>query len=165
MRDDAMSYTRCRHSIILIATILLSACAATDSRSADLKKISAREARELLNEGLRAWCPGCDLKEIAIESIKMKYDANFYYYHATWSNPTGSPNLGNFAVNPWTGNVWDGCVAINSPALKELQDRIQKRFSLSEKDYSLLRSRKPVWCVDKKPSASALVVSEFREQS
>ena len=48
---------------------------------------------------------------------------------AWWPNPHGSPVLGYYAVNPWTGDVWDvmGCKRISSPAIQAEQRSILKR--------------------------------------
>ena len=89
-----------------IASIIFFVCMGTAVQAASYPKINTKEARELLDVGLKAWCPKCDLKAIAVEELKNAYDNNFYYSHATWASPSGSPNLGNFAINPWTGDVW-----------------------------------------------------------
>ncbi len=43
-------------------------------------------------------------------------------------------NVGVFAVNPWTGDVWSlwECKKISTPASRAIQKEIRKRFTLEE---------------------------------
>ncbi|WP_152619798.1 hypothetical protein [Paramagnetospirillum magnetotacticum] len=63
------------------------------------------------------------------------------------SEREGSVTFGFFAVNPWTGDVWDmwDCgKRFNTPALRKAQAVIRKRFTADEaKRYQELRDRYP----------------------
>jgi hypothetical protein len=55
-------------------------------------------------------------------------------------------SFGYFAVNPWTGDVWElwGCRRLSTPALRKSQAEIRGRFTSEElKQYARLRNLKP----------------------
>jgi len=55
-------------------------------------------------------------------------------------------SFGFFAVNPWTGDVWDlwDCRRLSTPLLRKSQAEIRRRFSREErKQYARLRRLKP----------------------
>ena len=57
-----------------------------------------------------------------------------------------------FAVNPWTGDVWEpfGCTRITSPTIKRKQDEIWKSSKLPDNARSVLQARAP-GCTPAKP--------------
>ncbi len=72
----------------------------------------------------------------------------FYAYQGIGSGPAGVVNLnfGFFAVNPWTGTVWNlwDCKKISTQASLKLQAQIKKRFTAKEmKKYRWLSNLKP----------------------
>lgn len=73
----------------------------------------------------------------------------FYIFQGLHSDPgkEGSATFGFFAVNPWTGDVWDlwDCgKRYRTPALRKAQAAIRKRFTPAElKEYPRLRDLKP----------------------
>jgi len=73
----------------------------------------------------------------------------FAYYGA--SKPPAEGSFGVFAVNPWTGDVWNlwGCHRLSTPALRKSQAAIRRRFTRDElKQYSRLRRLKPTCTVE-----------------
>jgi hypothetical protein len=67
------------------------------------------------------------------------------------SKPPAEGSFGYFAVNPWTGDVWNlwGCHRLSTPALRKSQAAIRQRFSREElKQYARLRRLKPVCTVE-----------------
>jgi hypothetical protein len=144
-----MSYWHGR-TILSVFVLLIGGCAGAAGAGSDRPKISLKTARQLVYEGLRVYSPGSDFTRVDVSRIRDNYDREFFYFEATWPNPTGSPHLGSFAVNPWTGDVWNaaGCERLTSASLARLQDGIRKRFGFKEKEYSALRARKPLCGVD-----------------
>ena len=124
--------------LIVIAVFVCSARAQTD-----LQKIGMEEARKLASEALSRQDPR---HQINFSPVENRYDPLFEYFEATWPNPSGSPHLGNFAVNPWNGDVWDvdACKQLKSPSLKKLQKDICKRFKLGNKEYQELKKKTPL---------------------
>jgi len=61
-------------------------------------------------------------------------------------NQSSNGSFGFFAVNPWTGDVWAlwGCHKLSTPALRESQAEIRRRFNHEElKHYARLSRLKP----------------------
>lgn len=104
------------------------------------QKISEEEARQLVYEVVKIHNPDAELT-----STPRDDDPDFYFFAASWPNPVGSPMIGYFAVNPWTGDVWDGgCRRLKSPSLKKHQASIRKRFRFNKKNYQKLRAKTPI---------------------
>ena len=106
------------------------------------RKISIAAGRKLTSEAIKRHNAGA-----ALIYTPREWDPDFYFFCATWSNPVGSPIIGYFAVNPWTGDVWEaaGCELLTTESLKKLQARIRERSRLKEEDYRRLHAKKP-WC-------------------
>ncbi len=68
------------------------------------------------------------------------------------SSSVGPLEMRYFAVNPWTGDVWDpfGCTRITSPAIKRKQDEIWKSSKLPDEARHVLQERAPA-CTPGKP--------------
>jgi hypothetical protein len=89
-------------------------------------KIDERAAQKLAavaNEGSEKFWKQYDYDE--------NMDAIFYSYNELGLNVD---SLGFFAVNPWTGDVWNimQCKRISSPAARAMQNKIRKRFTATE---------------------------------
>jgi hypothetical protein len=105
------------------------------------ERITQDEARRLIVEALKAR----GLDGPTVELTPISYSKDFYTFEATWPNPEGSPNLGSYAVNPWTGDVWQVVVGryITSPSIRKIQRSIRDRFHYTREEYRKLHSRKP----------------------
>ena len=59
--------------------------------------------------------------------------------------------VGYFAVNPWTGDVWDvdGCRRLDSDALRKRREAIRRKSGIPKAAYARLRDKKPL-CIDSK---------------
>jgi hypothetical protein len=67
------------------------------------------------------------------------------------SKPPAEGSFGVFAVNPWTGDVWNlwGCHRLSTPALRKSQAAIRRRFTRDEmKQYARPLRLKPVCIVE-----------------
>jgi len=91
---------------------------------------------------------------VRIDPYRYDYAPEFYAFMARWPNPDGHPLIGYFAVNPWTGDVWDvmGCRRIVSPELEKEQDAIWARSPLRTEARSVLREKSP-GCLDRDQKA------------
>jgi len=105
-------------------------------------RVSVEDARRLVYEAVRTRGPGITVSET------RALDANFYFFDATWPNPTGSPMIGYFAVYPWTGDVWDynACRRLDSSGLRKLQQEIRRSSGIGRVSASL-RNRKLI-CIE-----------------
>jgi hypothetical protein len=69
----------------------------------------------------------------------------FFVYYGV-SAPPAEGAFGYFAVNPWTGDVWNlwGCHRLSTPILRKSQAEIRRRFTRDElAQYDRLRRLKP----------------------
>jgi len=70
----------------------------------------------------------------------------YYWFWAYWEGaPEGSVNLGSYAVDVASGDVWDAvyCHEYRSKSLRRLQDAIRLRIGVSKELYKSLRRRGP----------------------
>lgn len=111
------------------------------SAQASQARIDVEEARKLVYETVKTQNPGASI----IESPRA-FDPDFYFFAATWPNPTGSPIIGYFAVNPSTGDVWNAasCRQLHSKSLTLLQRAIRRRFHFDAEQYATLTRKKPL---------------------
>lgn len=131
---------------LIYSFVLIQALGGLTSRSApptEPRRIPLSEARLLARDGLKAL--GEDSPAVDLAPMKLKYAPDFYGFEATWPNPAGSPVLGFFGVNPWTGDVWnlDSCERVSSVVLGNAQSSIRRRFRLKGADYEMLHKRSP----------------------
>jgi hypothetical protein len=127
----------CRSSILVLVGFL------HIEISYSQQKVGLDEARTLVYESLSSTYPR---HIIDVATVENQYDRDFLYFEATWPNPGGSPHLGNFAVNPWTGDVFnaDNCKLRTTSTIRKLQQDIKKRLSLKQRDYAKFRARRPI---------------------
>jgi hypothetical protein len=117
---------------------------------AQSRTISAATARKLVREALPAF--GENESSVRIAPWKYKWAPEFYTFQA-WGRPNRVATEGvgvlqtyYFAVNPWTGDVWDAiaCSRITSPTLKKEQELILlKRSYLSLEKREALSNKSP----------------------
>lgn len=107
------------------------------------RTISQDTARKLVHDALVTLNKSGPSVKIA--RFRYDYAPEFYAFAATWPNPDGDPLIGYFAVNPWTGDVWDimGCKRITSPAIEKEQDAIWKRSQIAPEAKGTLQEKSP----------------------
>jgi len=115
------------------------------AQDATLPRIGADQARGLAREFANAH------GTVELTESPRPLDRDFFYFAATWSNPVGSPMAGYYAVNPWTGDVWDvnACKRLESGRLRREREDIRRRSGISKDAYSELRKKKPL-CIESK---------------
>lgn len=71
---------------------------------------------------------------------------DFYYLEALWHNPGKSAVIGNYAVDPRTGDVWVSvaCKEMKSAALRKKQQEIRKAIGLSDQAYKKIKRPGPM---------------------
>jgi hypothetical protein len=135
--------------VLFFAVIILGLGLATTtglSVGLNQQKISVKQAEELVFESLSVFAPGIDLKTVVLMKLTDRYDPDFLYFDASAKNPIGSPHVGYFAVNPWTGDVWNaaGCTRLTSSEIKRIQREIRKQLGVNDKEYQHLMDKKPL---------------------
>jgi hypothetical protein len=134
------------HHLIAVAAALLPLCCAAAAQRAEIPwKIDEPTAERLVAEG---WDHG-RLPGVLDYDPKMR--RRFFEFYGISTAPESEGGFGYFAVNPWTGDVWDlwGCHKLSTPALRKSQAKIRRRFTREElKQYPRLAALKPECIVE-----------------
>ncbi len=121
------------------------------------RKITETSARELVQQALLAL--GEKKGSVEIAPLPYPWAPEFYTLQA-WRGPNqaGPDGVGvlqthSFAVNPWTGDVWDliACTRISSPQLQKEQKAMRKRSRFSSGSWKTLRNKSPGNCSAEAP--------------
>jgi hypothetical protein len=130
----------------LLTSLLTPLFSQEPSTQASSRKLTVEEARELVQVALE---PGGATKlpgfQIEAEPPIPEYP-DFYYFEALWHNPGKSAVIGNYAVDPRTGDVWVStvCKEMKSKVLKVKQKEIRNRIGLSDEDYKKIKKLGPM---------------------
>jgi len=119
----------------------------TESASSEqFAKISEKTAQRLVRQALAATEKAGE--PFHIESWRHEWAPEFMTYSAyrpgsLQSNGVSVLESHYFAVNPWTGDVWEamGCYRITSPAIDKEQKAILARSKFSSQVLTSLRER------------------------
>ena len=139
------------HWLVGIVAIIAASC----SSAADCGSIDEKVAQQLVRDALTVMKQNGP--DVSVESFTYSYAPEFLAYQAMWIHPKGSPSgsslIGYFAVNPWTGDVWEinACRKISSPAMKKIQDSIWKQSKLPPAAEAILHERTPGCTPDEVP--------------
>jgi hypothetical protein len=73
------------------------------------------------------------------------YAPDFYSFQALPQGLGSEGSIGFFAVNPWSGYVWNlaGCRQVTSPALRREQKRIIELSGMSASEVKTLGGKSP----------------------
>ena len=131
----------------LFLIISLAVSAYSTQGLAQEQKLSVEECSRLVRLGLAMENQGWSIRLAKMDF--SKYDRSFVYFYAYFETkmPNGaSPRLGTFAVNPWTGQVFDAvsCQTIKTKRLEKAQLEIKKRMGIPESRYLQLKSMRPL---------------------
>jgi hypothetical protein len=115
-------------------------------KSGSSHTVSKAQAQELVLVSLSAGQKG--LPGLSAEQYKDLHSSRFLFFTVTWAAKEGqSVVVGNFAVDPYTGDVWNAaasCDEMQDRALQRLQRRVRKSLDLSEAEYKRLKTRGPL---------------------
>jgi hypothetical protein len=113
--------------------------------------IPVEEARRLAYEAeLKQYGDADAVIDFNVAAKHGDVEPDFYGFSAEFSGPVSDLGLGHYAVNRWTGDVWNVvgsvCHNIVSPRVIGHQEEIRKRADWHYPGYAALRSKKPVEC-------------------
>jgi len=93
------------------------------------------------------------LPSFGLEKYTDEYYPGFQFFQGIFDNPGGSCNLGFYAVDRKTGDVWDAvvCSRASSHSLMKLQTAIRNRIGLSRDAYRKLKRPGPMCDPDENP--------------
>lgn len=120
-------------------------------------KINTSTANQLVQQALVALGEKVDV--VQVDPIKFPWAPDFYTFQASRpGNVIGPDGVSvlqtySFAVNPWSGDVWDliACRRISSPKLLLEQDSVRKRSQLSADLLKRLHDESPGNCSPQAP--------------
>jgi hypothetical protein len=118
--------------------------------------INEATARELVRDALASLGEDGAGTKIAIELWPYYWAPDFITLQAEVPHPdVGRIEMRYFAVNPWTGDVWDAiaCTRITSSTIKRKQEAIWKSSKLPDEARQVLQARAPA-CTPAKPERS-----------
>ncbi len=115
--------------------------------------ISKVTAGELVRDALASLGEDSGGSKIPVDPWDYYWAPDFITLQAEVLVPSkGIVSMRYFAVNPWTGDVWDAmaCALITSPTIKRIQDEIWKSSKLPDEARHFLEARAPA-CTPAKP--------------
>jgi hypothetical protein len=124
-----------------VATVTVMYCGAVHAKSEIPRKIDQNIARHLIGEAYGA------AYERWLEPAPRMSDSFFVFDGL--NKPPVNGSFGFFAVNPWTGDVWAlwGCHKLSTPALRQSQAEIRRRFTRAEMKQRTRLSRLKPECI------------------
>jgi len=110
------------------------------------KKIAIAQARALVLASLTP--EQKRLPKVGAEPYDDPNSSKFVFFTVFWEGtPTGSVVVGNYAVDPYTGDVFSatiGCEEEKNKNLQALQTRIRATLHLPQSEYRRLKTRGPL---------------------
>jgi hypothetical protein len=109
-------------------------------------KVTLEQARTLIIEALTP--QQRHLPKIEVEQYASPSPSRFLFFTVTWAGTTnGSVVVGNYAVDPFTGDVWSAvtsCEEETNRGLRLLQARLRSALHLSQSQYRQLKTKGPL---------------------
>ena len=132
---------------LVVSGLLLIASDRSDARQGAL---SVEEARSIVMALVAAH--GCSVATCAVEPVEDRYFPQFLFFDVYWPNPTGSPHIGMWAVEPKTADLFSalGCAEYRTRAVSRVQERLRKRLGLTAAEHKALKQRPPMCEIGKK---------------
>ncbi len=114
--------------------------------SAEPSRTSVSQAKELIAASLTV--QQRRLPKLQVEQFYESGPSTFWFFTVMWEGlPKGSAVVGNYAVDPYTGDVFSAvssCDEIHTAALQNLQRRIRASLHLSKAGYHRLKTKGPL---------------------
>lgn len=94
------------------------------------------------------------LPNVEAEPYDAPGGSRFLFFTVAWEGkPSGSVVVGNYAVDPYTGDVFSatiGCYEERNKGLEALQSQIRSKLHLSQPEYRRLKTMGPL-CEEQVP--------------
>jgi hypothetical protein len=88
------------------------------------------------------------LPKLEAEQYDAPDSSKFLFFTVTWEGrPKGSVVVGNYAVDPYTGDVFSatiGCYEEKNKRLQALQAQVRATLHMSQSEYQRLKTRGPL---------------------
>ena len=134
-----------KKALALLLLVLLPAMEVVATETSG-KKITTAQARSLVMASLTA--EQRRLPKVEAEPYDAPDVSKFLFFTVTWEGmPKGSVVVGNYAVDPYTGDVFSatiGCYEEKNKNLQALQTHIRATLHLSQSEYQRLKTKGPL---------------------
>jgi hypothetical protein len=131
--------------IVLFLLVSLYATTAMAGERAE-HKITTDQARALVMASLTA--QQRRLPKVEAEPYDAPDTSKFLFFTVTWEGtPKGSVVVGNYAVDPYTGDVFSatiGCYQEKNKRLEALQAQVRAKLHLPQSEYRRLKTKGPL---------------------
>lgn len=129
--------------VFLLASLWAAQASAVDNPG---RTITADQARALVLASLSP--EQKRLPSLGADPYKDPNTTKFLFFTVTWAGtPNGSVVVGNYAVDPHTGDVFSatiGCEEEKNKSLEALQRRVRATLHLSDAEYRKLKTKGPL---------------------
>jgi len=131
-----------------VLVFVFAACFAATTWAADLPehKITKGQAEMLVMASLSA--QQRRLPKVEAEPFDASDSSRFMFYTVTWEGTSnGSVVVGNYAVDPYTGDVFSAtreCYEEKNARLESLQAQVRAKLHLSQSKYRRIKTKGPL---------------------
>jgi hypothetical protein len=152
-QTKAFSYSAGDDSNAPLLRFVLQSIVDVSGTSVDPSTYSAQKRRDVTLEEADALVTAffkdrgnTKLPSFGLEKYTDPYFPGFQFFQGIFDNPGGSFNLGFYAVDRKTGDVWSGvvCARASSPSLLKLQAAVRNRIGLTRDEYRKTRRPGPM---------------------
>ena len=126
--------------------LLLAAAGAVDARATGPRMVSEAQAKALVTAYLTG-TGASSRPKFGLDRVTNSRRGGFHVFAATADNgPEASVNLGFYAVDRRTGDLWDGvaCEELDSASLTVAQHELRASLGLSERAYRRMKRPGPM---------------------
>jgi len=136
-----------RRAIVLFFLVSFYATTAVANGAAE-RKITVEQARALVMASLTAQQRRLPKVEAEHFDDPENPSPKFWIFTVVWEGtPNGSVVVGNYAVDPYTGDVFSAtreCDEVKNKRLKRLQAQVRAKLHLSQSEYQRLKTKGPL---------------------
>lgn len=130
------------HGVLLLGIALVSVPFAEPQSLAE--RLTVEQARKLVYAATDTQLTG-----VPLEEDHSLYEPDFIILVAIDTNPAHRADIATYAVNAWTGDVWNTagrCNRVSSAKLRNMLKELQSRSAIDQKATEELRVKKPRIC-------------------
>jgi len=132
--------------LLRVGTVLSVLLVSAQAQGSAQRAISIPQAKSLVLKALSA--EQKRLSGLGAERYQDPHSSRFFFFTVFWAaGPGQSVVVGNYAVDPYTGDVWSAareCGEIRNPDLQKFQRRVRESLGLSDAMYLRLKTKGPL---------------------
>jgi|SRR5579862_6184018 len=137
-------------SVLVFFSLAIAYGAQASSPPPPKRGISQKAAHALVEEIVKSRYPDATVEPSGSAASQHGLDADFIGFSALAANPGGGARVDSYAVNRWTGDVWEMqgsvCTLVVGKRLSVLQKQTRRIFGAGANIDLHYRSLKPTEC-------------------